>query len=81
MRPATILLALILPVIASSCWYYSRPEGGNTGCEKTSYGFLTASSQSESCPQASPAPSPVPPGAPEAPGITPAPPVAEPAPQ
>ena len=81
MKPTTIVLALILPAIASSCWYYSRTPSGNAGCEKTSYGFLTASSQSESCPEASPAPSSIPPGAPEAPGITPQPPLAEPAPQ
>ena len=81
MKSTTMRLGLIFPVISSSCWYYSRPEGGNAGCQKTSYGFLTASSQNVSCPEASPQASPVPPGAPEAPGITPQPPVAEPAPQ
>ena len=70
MRLIQLALALFLASTISACWFYSHPEDQTTGCRKTSYGVLVASSQTESCPD---------PGAP--PGVTAAPPIAQPGPQ
>ncbi|HUA32364.1 MAG TPA: hypothetical protein VMA09_02070 [Candidatus Binataceae bacterium] len=70
MRIVKIATLAIIATTMSACWFYSHPEDTTTGCRKTSYGVLVASSQTEACPD---------PGAP--PGVTAAPPTANPAPQ
>jgi hypothetical protein len=56
----------ILSTALAGCWFVSRPDATAAGCQKTTYGFVTATTTSENC---SPAPQTVAPATniPEAP--------------
>lgn len=65
------IVALFSTALAG-CWFYSRPDATAAGCQKTTYGVVTATSTTESCPSpapdasATPAPN-IPPGPPPIP--------------
>jgi hypothetical protein len=51
----------------AGCWFYSRPDTTSAGCQKTTYGIVTATTTSENCPPADAAASPPPSVAPPIP--------------
>ncbi|MGB0062404.1 hypothetical protein [Candidatus Binatus sp.] len=66
---STIIVALFSMALAG-CWFYSQPDSTAAGCQKTTYGVVTATSTSENCPPdagAPPAQTNVPPGPPPLP--------------
>ncbi|HEY9156718.1 hypothetical protein [Candidatus Binatus sp.] len=52
MKPifSMVIVALCSTALAG-CWFYSRPDS-STGCQKTTYGVVTATTSSENCPPA-----------------------------
>ncbi|HEY6299604.1 MAG TPA: hypothetical protein VIW95_08160 [Candidatus Binatus sp.] len=63
------IVALFSTALAG-CWFYSRPDSTAAGCQKTTYGVVTATSTSENCPpdaSAPPSSANVPPGPPPIP--------------
>ncbi|MGB8682756.1 MAG: hypothetical protein WCD12_07730 [Candidatus Binatus sp.] len=69
----TISMAIIalFSTALTGCWFYTRPDT-SSGCQKTTYGVVTATSTSENCPPATsadtpPSPSNIPPGPPPIP--------------
>lgn len=42
------IVALFSTALAG-CWFYSRPDTA-TGCQKTTYGVVTATTSAENCP-------------------------------
>jgi hypothetical protein len=37
-------------MLMAGCWFYSRPEGDpSAGCQKTTYGFVTATKSNTNC--------------------------------
>jgi hypothetical protein len=58
----------LLSTALAGCWFYSRPDSTAAGCQKTTYGVVTATSTTENCPpaaktQAPSLPPPIPPPA------------------
>ncbi|HXN12766.1 MAG TPA: hypothetical protein VN865_06675 [Candidatus Acidoferrales bacterium] len=49
---AMTIVALFSTALAG-CWFYSRPDT-STGCQKTTYGVVTATSSNENCPPPAP---------------------------
>ena len=45
------IVALFSTALAG-CWFYSRPDPTAAGCQKTTYGVVTATTSSENCPPA-----------------------------
>ena len=45
------IVALFSTALAG-CWFYSRPDSTAAGCQKTTYGVVTATSTTENCPPA-----------------------------
>jgi hypothetical protein len=62
----SILVVAIFSTALAGCWFYSRPDATAAGCQKTTYGIVTATTSTENC---SPAPQTVAPATniPEAP--------------
>ena len=64
------IVALFSAALAG-CWFYSRPDANAAGCQKTTYGIVTATTTNENCPpstesgtsQGSSLPPPIPPPA------------------
>jgi len=67
---STTIVALFSMALAG-CWFYTRPDATAAGCQKTTYGIVTATTTSENCPppaeagtsQGSSLPPPIPPPA------------------
>ena len=70
-----IILSMTIVAIFSfalaGCWFYSRPDSTSAGCQKTTYGIVTATTTNESCPPAAEAASPQSPPPPIPPPATP----------
>jgi hypothetical protein len=50
MKPIfSITIAAMCSIALAGCWFYSRPDTA-TGCQKTTYGVVTATTSSENCP-------------------------------
>ena len=49
------IVALFSTALAG-CWFYSRPDATAAGCQKTTYGVVTATSTTENCPPAAETP-------------------------
>jgi hypothetical protein len=66
MKPIfSITIAALCSIALAGCWFYSRPDTA-TGCQKTTYGVVTATTSTENCPPAD-AGKPPPPTAPPIP--------------
>jgi hypothetical protein len=69
---STTILVLFSTAL-TGCWFYTTPDATAAGCQKTTYGVVTATSTSENCPPAAadsgapPPPSNIPPGPPPIP--------------
>jgi hypothetical protein len=55
----TMTIAALFSSALAGCWFYSRPDTAS-GCQKTTYGVVTATNTSESCPPAAEAGAPSP---------------------
>ncbi|HYR79367.1 MAG TPA: hypothetical protein VEO55_05140 [Candidatus Dormibacteraeota bacterium] len=51
MRPIlSIAVVALCSTLMAGCWFYSRPEGDpSAGCQKTTYGFVTATKSNTNC--------------------------------
>jgi len=67
----TMTIAAMLSTALTGCWFYSRPDATAAGCQKTTYGIVTATTTNESCPPAAEAASPQSPPPPIPPPATP----------
>jgi hypothetical protein len=54
------IVALFSAALAG-CWFYSRPDATAAGCQKTTYGVVTATTTTENCPPDANAGAPPPP--------------------
>ena len=66
----SMIIVALFSMALAGCWFYSRPDSTTAGCQKTTYGVVTATSTTENCPpdaSASPAQTIVPPGPPPIP--------------
>jgi hypothetical protein len=67
----SMTIVALLSTALAGCWFYSRPDSTAAGCQKTTYGVVTATSTTENCPppaeagatQAPSLPPPIPPPA------------------
>jgi hypothetical protein len=66
----SMTIVALLSTSVAGCWFYSRPDSTAAGCQKTTYGVVTATSTTENCPpaaepatQAPSLPPPIPPPA------------------
>jgi hypothetical protein len=61
----SMTIVALFSTLLAGCWFYSRPDATAAGCQKTTYGVVTATITSENCPPAdagsSPPPSVAPP--------------------
>jgi len=60
----SMIVVVMFSVALAGCWFYTRPDATATGCQKTTYGVVTATTTSENCPPdagSSPPPSIAPP--------------------
>ena len=46
----SMTIAALLSTALAGCWFYSRPDATAAGCQKTTYGVVTAATTSENCP-------------------------------
>jgi len=64
----SMTIVALFSMALAGCWFYSRPDSTAAGCQKTTYGVVTATTSSENCPpaaetQAPSLPPPIPPPA------------------
>ncbi len=46
----SIAVVALCSTILAGCWFYSRPVGDpNAGCQKTTYGIVTATTSNTNC--------------------------------
>jgi hypothetical protein len=65
----SMTIVALFSIALAGCWFYSRPDATAAGCQKTTYGVLTATTSTENCP---PPPANAAPQSPEiAPPLTP----------
>jgi hypothetical protein len=69
----SMAIITLFSMALAGCWFYSRPDATAAGCQKTTYGVVTATSTTENCPPAAaesgapPPPSNIPPTPPPIP--------------
>ncbi len=67
MKPIfSMTIVALFSTALAGCWFYSRPDTA-TGCQKTTYGVVTATTSTENCPPADASKPPPPPIAPPLP--------------
>ena len=50
----SITIVALFSTALAGCWFYSRPDSTAAGCQKTTYGVVTATTTTENCPPATP---------------------------
>ncbi|MGC1400397.1 hypothetical protein [Candidatus Binatus sp.] len=48
----SMAIITLFSMALAGCWFYSRPDATAAGCQKTTYGVVTATSTTENCPPA-----------------------------
>jgi hypothetical protein len=48
----SMAIITLFSMALAGCWFYSRPDATAAGCQKTTYGVVTATSTTENCPHA-----------------------------
>jgi hypothetical protein len=56
----SITIVALFSVALAGCWFYTRPDSTAAGCQKTTYGVVTATTTTENCPPAEAGSSPPP---------------------
>jgi hypothetical protein len=56
----SITIVALFSTLLAGCWFYSRPDSTAAGCQKTTYGVVTATTTTEHCPPADAGSSPPP---------------------
>jgi hypothetical protein len=46
----SMTIVALFSTLLAGCWFYSRPDATAAGCEKTTYGVVTATTSTENCP-------------------------------
>jgi hypothetical protein len=56
----SMTIVALFSTLLVGCWFYTRPDSTAAGCQKTTYGVVTATTTSENCPPADSGSSPPP---------------------
>jgi hypothetical protein len=56
----SVIFVALFSTAVTGCWFYTRPDSTAAGCQKTTYGVVTATTTSENCPPADAGSSPPP---------------------
>jgi hypothetical protein len=56
----SMIVVALFSTLLAGCWFYTRPDSTAAGCQKTTYGVVTATTTSENCPPADAGSSPPP---------------------